>query len=233
MKRILFLITCLMLAPTLPLSAREPSRGKIKRFVTSVSLGPEYGDAKRVVSRWTTAPTVSVFGASEEQKALVAEVLGKIGPLLQPSLGEIQMLPDGSNAATMRIHFGTQDHLSKVALDRKIVYNKNDWGFFWMFWNERNEITSSIILLATDKLTAKNALRHYAYEEIIQSFGLAQDSDEFPDSIFFAKGDDGGRAAAPSALDLRLLEWFHKHLNAGDNPRIVSEKFDATWSKDE
>lgn len=210
--------------------AGEPSRNQIKRFVMQVSTGPEYGSDKKAVSRWSQAPTVSIFGANPDQKAIVEEVFRTIGPILSPKIGDAVMLPDNSAGASMRIYFAKQKDLKKIAKDHDVKYNDDDWGFFWVFWDAKNVIQSSIVLLATDKIK-DNKLKHYAFEEIIQSFGLAEDSTEFPDSIFYEKSGDGGNATHPSAMDLQLLDWFYQNLTPGDTRKIVSEKFDLTWPK--
>ena len=214
-----------------PLHAGGEPRGKVKRFALQVMLGTEYGSSAKVVSRWTKAPSVSVFGGTDDQKAVVEEVFRTIGPILQPVIGHIEILPDNNAAASMKIYFAPQKDFRKIADSHGVRYREDDLGAFWMFWNSRNIMTSSFVLLASDKLSG-DSLKHFAFEEITQSFGLAQDSDEFPDSIFYARGSDGGKATAPSALDLRLLAWFYGNVMPGDTSKVVSGKFDATWPKD-
>lgn len=104
----------------------------------------------------------------------------------------------------------------------------NNQAVFWSFWDEKHVITRSVVLLASDRLTGPQ-LRHFAFEEITQALGLAQDSDEFPDSIFFERDADGGIAVIPSPLDLKLLGWFYQHAQSGDNRRTLSKKFEETW----
>lgn len=229
MKAILVLLVAL-LGSTSTLRAGEPSRSKIKRFVQKVVLGPEFGSDKKVASRWMTPPTVSIFGATPEQKAVVEEVLKTIHPIIKATIGELQLLPDSSPAATMKVYFAPLQDFSRIARENKATVEKGNLGYFWMFWDEKNSMTSTGVLLASDKLAGKE-LRHFAFEEIMQSFGLAEDSDEFPDSVFYSRGNDGGNATRPSALDLQLIQWFYQNVSPGDDRKTVSAKFDATWPK--
>lgn len=208
----------------------EPSRSKIKRFVLQVALAPEYGNNKNEVSRWAKAPTVSVFGATLQQKAVVEDVIRTINPSLKSTIGEIRVLPDADPAAELKIYFAPLADFPRIAKENNAQFIGGNLGFFWMNWDAGNVVTSGLVMLAADKLSG-DKLRHFAFEEIIQSLGLSNDSDEFPDSIFFAKGSDGGKVTQPSALDLRLLQWFYENAAPGESRKALSEKFDATWPK--
>ena len=212
------------------LCAAEPSRSKIKRFVQKVVLGPEYGNAANVVSRWRTAPTVSVYDSTPNQKETVNEVLLIINSCLKPLIGEIHLLSDNNSTANIKIFFAPQRDFRKIAREYNFRYNSGNWGYCWMFWDSKNCITSAVVLLASDKLSG-NMLRHFAFEEIIQSLGLAQDSDEFPESIFYEKGKDGGSATVPSELDLQLLYFFYQHVEPGDTRKTIDKKFEMFWPK--
>lgn len=220
----------LVMATGLPLTllARDPSRQKVKRWAMQVALGAEFGSDKKVVSRWERAPSVSVFGATPAQKAVIEEVFATLKPVLEPVTGRILMLRDEDDRASMKIYFADLADLPKIAREKKIGYEEDNWGFCWMEWNGGHVVTSSYVLLAGDKLKGRS-LRHFAYEEIIQSFGLATDSDEFEDSIFFARGEDGGRAERPSSLDLALLHWLYRYVQPGDDKEAFSKRFDQTW----
>lgn len=208
--------------------AAEPPRDKIKRFVQQVTLGPEFGSNRKAASRWESSPALSVFGANPEQKKLVEEVVETLNPALKVSGQEIQLLADATPNATIKVYFAPLKEHPKIARDNKVAYEKGNLGMFWMFWDDKNVITHSIVLLASDKLSG-NRLRHFAFEEITQSLGLAEDSDEFRDSIFYARGSDGGDAIRPTALDMQLLEWFYRYVRPGDERKTISVKFDQSW----
>ncbi len=227
MKPVIFLFVGVAVAIS-SLQAAEPTRAKVKRFVETVILGTDYGDSPKVITRWTKAPTVSVFGGTPEQKAVVNEVLATLNPVLKPIVGQMRRLPDNSAEAEMKIYFAPLADLPGIARQHDVGYRKGNWGFCWMFWNGRNEVTSAIVLLASDRLVG-NDLKHYTYEQITQSLGLADDSDEFRDSIFYMRGKDGGSATKPSALDLQLLGWLYRQTAPGDDRRTVAEKFEKTW----
>jgi hypothetical protein len=227
-NNILIIIGATLALMTCPLHAGESPRTKIKRFVQQVILEPEFGSNRKVAARWTAPPALSVFGATPEEKAVVEEVVRTINPSLKPAIGEIQLLPDSSETATIKVYFALLHDFAKIARRNNATYKRGNWGYFWMFWDDKNAITSTIVLLASDKL-AGNQLKHFAFEENTQSLGLAEDSDEFRDSIFYSRGGDGGDATRPSPLDLQVLAWFYQQIQPGDNRKAVSEKFDKTW----
>ena len=165
------------------------------------------------------------------QKAVVEEVLKTLNPLLKPAIGEIQLLPDASTSATMKVYFAPLQDFQKIARENNTTAEKGNLGLFWMFWDDKNVMSSTGVLLASDRLTG-NELKHSAFAMITRSLGLAQHSDEFTDSIFYARGSDGGSATQPSALDLQLIQWFHQNVSPGDNRKTLSAKFDATWPKE-
>jgi hypothetical protein len=218
---------CLLASPA---QSAEPSRSKIKRFVQQIALAPEFGSKKNVVSRWAKAPSISVFGATPAEKAVVEEVVGMINPSLKSTIGEIRVLPDNDPSAELKVFFAPLAEFPRIAKENNVQFVAGNLGLFWTNWDEGNVIQSGIVMLASDRLTGSQ-LKHVVLEEIVQSLGLSNDSDEFPDSIFFARGTDGGSATRPSALDLQILQWFYQNASPGDSRKALSEKFDATWPK--
>lgn len=212
--------------------ASDQSLNKIKKFVQKVSLGVEQGGSDNVVSRWTTPPTLSVYDSTPDQKAIVNEVLFTINSCLKPLIGEAVLLSDNNPEASFKIIFAPQRDFRKIAREYNFKCKSNSWGSYWMFWDSKNHITSSIVLLATDKLSG-DTLKRFAFEQIIQAFGLANDSDEFVESIFYEKGNDKGNTITPSELDLQLLRFFYQHLEPGDKRQNLNKKFEMFWLKAE
>jgi hypothetical protein len=97
-----------------------------------------------------------------------------------------------------------------------------------MFPNHNYEIKQAFVFLAADKLRGKH-LRHFALEEITQALGLANDSSIFADSIFYARGPDGGDAQRLSALDKQLIRFFYNHVQPGAQSREIRRAFQNHW----
>jgi hypothetical protein len=230
MKTTFALIVALILI-ALPSQAAEPPRSKIKRFVEEVTLGSEYGDNPKKTRRWMTAPMLSVFGGTPEQKSIVEEVIMTINPSLRAQNMEIQLMPDNSEAATLKVYFAKIIEFQKLAKKNNFKYVQGNLSFFCSFWDEKNNITSSFALIASDKLKGSK-LKHHTFEAITRSLGLINISNEFTDSIFYkVSNNDEGNTTCPSALDLQLLQWFYENVLPAENRMALSAKFDETWPK--
>ncbi len=211
------------------LQADEDTRAKIKRFVMDVALGTEFTNKKEVVSRWVRAPKISIFGvATEQQKGLVKEVIESLNPVLKPHIGNVQLVRENFQFAEIKIYFASLDKFERIAREHYVKVQKDNLGYFYVFWDAKHVLHSAIVLIASDKLEGAG-LRHFLFEEMTQSFGLARDSEEFPDSIFYQKEKNGGNTLKHSELDLQFISWFYQHASPGDDRQKLSEKFDATW----
>ena len=200
------------------------------RFVNwaqTVLLGPEYGGDGNVVSRWPQLPAASIIGATPAQAAIAGEVidgineaLASVRPEQQIALGE----PD-DDSAPLAIIFAPLGEFARIAEEHGFPYTEGNWGFFWMFWDD-HAINRAVVLLASDALQG-DELRHFAFEEITQSLGAASDSPAYPDSVFYADGDDGGSATTLSAEDRKLLRMLYGPLQPGDGAEQVRAAAEA------
>ena len=202
----------------------------VLRWVEGVTLGPEFGGAGKVCSRWVTTPTLSVFGGDDAQRKVVAEVLDHLNEALADTpIKKVELLPPGDESATVRVYFAPLGEFHALAKKHKFKYVEGNWGYFWTFWSN-NEINRAYVLLASDKLGG-TALRHFALEEITQTLGLSNDSPMFPDSLFYSKGSDGGNAQRLTELDRKLLVFFYNHVRPGDGPAEVRAAYREHWPK--
>lgn len=218
-----------LLAPARPAAAQTPD--EVLAWAATVILGPEYGGDGKVCSRWVKAPTLSVFGGTDEERAVVADTVKQINAVLADTpLKGIKPLGPGDERADIRVYFAPLADFPKLADRHAFKYVEGNWGYFWTFWNGRREIDRAYVLLASDKLAGKR-LRHFALEEITQCLGLMNDSPAFPDSIFYSKGDDGGDAQKLSELDAKLIRFFFTHIQPGDRQPEVRAAFRKHWPK--
>jgi len=222
-------MTLFALTPLL-LNAEDTKNNLTKSHVERVILGTEYGNNEKVVSRWTASPNVSVFNAKPDQKQLVLEVIQTINQTISASGIRLRILPDNVENASLKIYFIPLKQFDQVAEQHGFQNVPGNLGLFWMFWDQHHALTRSIVLLASDRLTG-NKLRHYTFEEIVQSMGLAQDSETFKESIFYSKGTDGGNASNPSPLDLKMLQWLYLNLKPGDTHSTFSTEYDRYFGK--
>jgi len=201
----------------------------VVRWAEQVLLGPEYGGQEKVCSRWVASPRLSVFGASAQEEKVVAEVVAHLNETLaRTRIGRIRMVASNDPRAEIRVYFAPISQFPTIAQQHGFRYFQGNLGYFWTFWNGRHEIYRAIVLLASDRLQGQK-LRHFALEEITQSLGLSNDSPVFPDSVFFAKGGDGGAAQTLSDSDKRLLALFYNHIWPGMGPASVRAALMRYW----
>lgn len=207
----------------------DPPDEQTLRWIEQVLLGHEFGAAKARVVRWAQPQvTVSVFGSHPEGKAEVAKAVNALSQALAGSGPRLVMENDRTPWANIQIYFAPKAGLPALAARHQLKAPPDDLGFFWLRWDNRNVITRAYVFLASDKLTGRG-LRHFALEEIAQSLGLAGDSPEFADSIFFQHDKDGGQAQQLSPLDVRLIRWLHARGRPGDDAAALRERLRAGW----
>ncbi|MEJ7729291.1 MAG: DUF2927 domain-containing protein [Polyangiaceae bacterium] len=196
----------------------------IKEWARQVALDAEFGRPDGRVARWVTSPTLSVIEGSPADRDDLLDLLPVLDELMAPLA--IDVVADGDESADIEVHFAPLSSFGGIAAANGFQYVPGNWGYFYSFWNEDTELTKAYILLAND-LLMDDALRHFTFEETTQSLGLGADSPIFPDSIFFADGDDGGSALALSPLDSRLVRFLYTHLQPGDDLVAFDAQFDA------
>lgn len=222
-----FLVVCLFVIS--PANAHPDE--KILLWVEEVILGPEFGGAGKVCSRWAKGPSLSIFGATPQQEEVVVGAVVHLNyTLAQTPIKQIVLLKANDTDADIRIYFAPLKELPTFAEKHNFYYAAGNWGYFWTFWNYQHEIERGFVLLASDRLKDKQ-LRHFALEEITQVLGLSNDSPIFPESIFYAMGNDGGNAQQLSKLDKKLITFFYNHILPGAKQADVRTAFKQYWPK--
>jgi hypothetical protein len=195
---------------------------QVKGWARQVALGTEYGSGDKVIARWNTSPSLSVVQGTAADRVHLDELI----PVLNKELGanKIQVVTDGDEGAQIRVYFVPLAEFDGIGQKNGFPVVPGNYGYFYMFWDQSHALTKSFVLLATDVLSG-DQLRHYTFEELTQSLGMASDSEVFEDSIFYASGFDGGDASELSSLDKRLLRFVYARTEPGDTP----PKFDAAF----
>jgi hypothetical protein len=215
-SRLFVLLAAISLLGSVQLSpaAAEPDQRTL-RWLQEVLLGPEYGGDGRRCARWTRQPTLSTYYANREQSELVADVVAELNDVLsQTSIGGIALLAPQHDAADIRVYFVPLSRFPSLAAQLGFPYSNKDIGYFWDFWDDSHRIQRAYVLLASDRLKGRQ-LRHFALEEITQSLGPMSDSSIYPQSAFYANGDDGGDAQHLGALDRKALHLLYAWLRPG------------------
>tara|TARA_Y100001934_G_scaffold229859_1_gene277119 strand:+ start:328 stop:1209 length:882 start_codon:yes stop_codon:yes gene_type:complete len=205
------------------------STDKVIRWAQQITLGPEFGGAGQICSLWAKSPSLSVFGGTTKEYKVVLDTITHLNETLSDTrLKRINMLSRNNSAAKIRVYFSPLEEFPKIAKKHNFTYVKNNWGYFWTFWNSRHEINRAYVLLATDKLEG-GMLNHFALEEITQILGLSNDSPFFQGSIFHS-GD--GKTEKLSELDIKLVKFAYNYITPGMQKRELLELMLKYWADD-
>ena len=212
--------------------ARAAEEDEVLRWIEDVVLGPEYGGSGAICARWVRTPTLSVVEAPAPECEMIAACVEEINrALARTSIREIRIDRPGNLGADILVYCVRQKEFPALARKHAFQYVEGNLGYFWTFWNDRHEINSGIVLLASDRLTAET-FRHFALEEITQVLGLSGDSPVFAESVFYSQGNDGGRAEHLSSLDVKLIDFFYRQIPPGSRTAEVRIAYWRHWGRD-
>ncbi|MCK4233937.1 DUF2927 domain-containing protein [candidate division WOR-3 bacterium] len=141
-----------------------------------IALGVEYGSSNRI-SKWSGTIHVKIKGTpTDEDISFLNSLMKELNKLTKNKINFkiTEKEPD------MTIWFVPVDEMQKYEPN----YVPNNWGFFYIWWNDSHEIYRANILIGTDKPDQKRR-NHIIREEVTQSLGLCKDSMKYPDSIFY------------------------------------------------
>ena len=210
--------------------AQETKDRKTLLFVGDVLTKTEYEvtGGRRVV-RWKKAPTLSVFGDQDRHKPVVAQTLREINRAM-PEYLQVTQLEDEDDAAAIKLYFIKLESFEEIAAKHGFKAVAGNRGLFYIKWDHKFEIQSSVILIAENKLSGKT-LSHFVLEELTQSMGLGGDSKRFPKSVFYENQAlfRYGSATRLAPIDRKLITFLYEHVPAGSVPIEVGQLFEKHW----
>lgn len=177
-------------------------------------------------ARFVGPITLSVLRGTTQQLTPLVEVVSALDAELRTAGSSLTLLPDGNTSASIEVYYVPLAEFASIGQAKGFPVYPGNHGYFWTQWTSQHRIYKAYVLLARDKLFG-GALRHFTFEEITQSLGLSNDSPEFADSVFYAKGSSGGNAQTLSVLDRRLLRFHYRHVQPGFGPAAYTAAFDA------
>ena len=179
--------------------------------------------------RWVRTPTLSVFGADQTQETVVREAVEHLNQSLSATpIRQIMLLYPGNDRADILVYFAPTKKFPSIAGRHRFPYTKGNLGYFWTWWNGRNEIYRGVVMISSDVID-KRRMRHYVLEEITQVLGLSNDSPRFHESIFYSYHSDGGTAQWLCDQDKRLVHFFYNYIAPGDQKPEVQAAFKHYW----
>lgn len=98
-----------------------------------------------------------------------------------------------------------------------------NYGVFWVNWDGRYRIYRGSMYVDTERTEHIDCQKHLLREELTQSLGMMQDTDDYPSSIFYQSWTCSPRY---SDLDKQLIRW---QLSPSIKPGMTREDLLSLW----
>ena len=187
-------------------------------YFKEVALGFEFGTSSKITRKWNSR--LKIFVGGQASPDLLDE--------LDIIITEInQLATDGFNVSIVNdsiqsnyyIFFGSGREYAAIYPD-EAQYVESNFGLFFINWNRQNQFTSGhmyVDIVRADPINQKHLLR----EELTQSLGLARDSPNYQESIFYLRPTTTTEYAVIDRDLIRLL--YHPNMQIGLNGTQVGE----------
>jgi len=176
--------------------SRKYADDEIAYFV-EVALGSEFGSSSAVVRKWVQNVKVQLLGIpTPEDRQTLQDVVGELNELVDDV--SFTVVDENPN---VEMHVVPSSEFAAIESN----YVPGNLGFFWVNWSGASTIYRARILIATDIVTQKQR-SHLMREELTQSLGLMNDSNRYPESIFYQGWTD---VTAYTPLDRKLIEMLY------------------------
>jgi hypothetical protein len=196
--------------------AGKPSDSKVLNYFCEVAIQAEWSNVKEV-HKWEDDIKIYKLGSwpkymSDELDSIIAELNELIE---QPQI----LLSSKQEDANFKILLGTADEY--LDIEPHSGNTEVNWGYFRIHWNNKRIITRGSMYVDLEN-TSNNQLRmHLLREELTQSLGLMNDSEQYDDSIFY---QDYSETTEFSEIDRLLIKLLYR-------PEIKPEMDKSTAKK--
>ncbi len=180
-------------------SATEPpvrrySQDEISYFV-DIALGTEFGGATRRIRKWQSHIRIKAVGsATAEDDRTLEQLTAELEALTGISFSFVE---DDGNVELYIVPVSEFDTYEPN-------YVPGNLGFVWVFWNGSSWIYKARILVTTEGVTQQER-SHLLREELTQSLGLLNDSNRYPESIFYQGWTDVVRFTDLDKMVIQML----------------------------
>ncbi|UBM57831.1 DUF2927 domain-containing protein [Marinilongibacter aquaticus] len=179
-------------------------------YFKEIALGFEFGTASKITRKWDGDLKAFIGGKpSPEILAELDKIKEEINTLCSDGF-TLQTVSD-SLQSNYYIFFGSSTayvqkypNLSELA--------KTNWGLFSVYWSSGNTLNRGHMYVDTERANLIQQ-KHLLREELTQSLGLAQDSPEYPESIFQSAWTTTNSYAPIDKELIRLL--YHPDMKSG------------------
>ncbi|MBW4519888.1 MAG: DUF2927 domain-containing protein [Scytolyngbya sp. HA4215-MV1] len=185
-----------------PVAARRTtySADEVNRYFLEVALGSEYGSTNARVRKWDINQPIRIYvnrtygTPTAADEATLNQVVNELKQLTGLNLEIVDRNPN------IEIYFAPQYKFKQIEPN----YRPLNSGFAWVWWSG-DTITKARILVTTTNVSQKER-SSIIREELTQSLGLLQDSEQYADSIFYQEWND---VTEFSAVDKAVIQLFY------------------------
>ncbi len=199
------------------LSEKEyiPSEYELKQieYFNEIALKSEYFDNPERVTKWRKKMSLFVFDEtnSEENLKTITNTIEDINSISSDGF-QIEITDDYNNSNAF-MYLCNKNKLEKIApkfydlLNDSINYDYSGFSYVEFKWSNF-VITKALIFIDTDYPIEEQ--KHSIVEELTQSIGLLNDSDKYPESIFYDNDSiKNSKSYQYSKMDIALISFLY------------------------
>ena len=197
-----------------------------------MALKSEYADSEPTIKKWDRDINIQVLGSpTPEDLNTLQTVIDELNTLITgirlqvvtQAGASIQDISSNKprvfgNNPNVEIYFVPESKFSQYEPN----YQPINYGFFWGWWNDHHAIHRSRVLISTNGVTQQER-SHLIREELTQSLGLMEDSDQYSDSIFYQGWTDTNHYAEIDKVVIEML--YRPEIQPGMTQSQVLEVF--------
>jgi len=156
-----------------------------------------------VIHKWDQDIVVLVYDdATPRDLAVLDRVIADLNDLIAPRTITLLEDPALEDTANLQIWFVPEAEFATILPE----YVPVNMGFVYIWWDDSGAITNGVVLISTTGITPEERA-HLIREEVTQSLGLLNDTDQYPDSIFQIDWTTTNRYAP---IDRAIIEMLYR-----------------------
>lgn len=182
-------------------------------YFNEIALETEYFDNPDKITKWRKPMSLYVYkqGSFKEQMATLTSTIKDINNLSSDGF-RIEITNDYKNANAF-LYLCRKDELGTLApkfdklLNDSVSYHYSGFSYVEFKWTNF-VITKALMFVDAD--ASMEEQKHSIVEELTQSIGLVNDSDKFPESIFYDnKTGTKSSNSKYSKMDISLISFLY------------------------
>lgn len=182
----------------------NPDRSPVYNYFNEVALGSEFGNSSQNIRKWQSDMRIFLMGDEiPYMETELERIVQDLNEIIEPiTLTLVEQEAD----ANYIVYLGSGENYASDIEPNATPYVDANLGFFWVYWGSDYVINRGSMYVDVFRIVDQDAQRHLLREELTQSLGLMNDSEEDPASIFFANWTTTTEYAP---IDRELIELLY------------------------